>query len=283
MNASYHINHLFIPPIRFDNIDLIQIGRRFCSPDTVVPKHLHLNWFELTIATNGKGILTTNDEDIEIKRGDIYLSFPADEHAIRSDPTEPLAYNFISIYPNNPEQLQPLEQLMLAFRDPKSRMFSDEKILFLVDNTLAEFNSDKTVRSYNVVCNLLSLIITYLLRNFSETMPPDRSERRPPMLCFYLMHYIDTHILTMQNLTELSDVFHYNYSYLSKLFKTVTGRTLTDYYTASRLKKAEILLKAENRKIGEIAELLGYSSIYAFSKAFKSRYGVSPEKIRRTE
>ena len=103
------------------------------------------------------------------------------------------------------------------------------------------------------------------------------------MLCFYLMHYIDTHILTMQNLTELSDVFHYNYSYLSKLFKTVTGRTLTDYYTASRLKKAEILLKAENRKIGEIAELLGYSSIYAFSKAFKSRYGVSPEKIRRTE
>ena len=153
MNASYHINHLFIPPIRFDNIDLIQIGRRFCSPDTVVPKHLHLNWFELTIATNGKGILTTNDEDIEIKRGDIYLSFPADEHAIRSDPTEPLAYNFISIYPNNPEQLQPLEQLMLAFRDPKSRMFSDEKILFLVDNTLAEFNSDITW--YAICCRLL--------------------------------------------------------------------------------------------------------------------------------
>lgn len=102
MDAIYHFNRFFEPPLVFDDIDLVQIGRMFCAPDTVIGKHLHLNWFELTVVSDGKGILITNDTEIEIKRGDIYLSFPADEHAIRSDPSAPLAFGFLAIYPHAP-------------------------------------------------------------------------------------------------------------------------------------------------------------------------------------
>lgn len=280
MDAIYHFNRFFEPPLVFDDIDLVQIGRMFCAPDTVIGKHLHLNWFELTVVSDGKGILITNDTEIEIKRGDIYLSFPADEHAIRSDPSAPLAFGFLAIYPHAPIKLQQFEEIMFSFRDPLSRLFCDERLPFLLDNALAEFDSEKAVRSKDAVCHLLALISEYLIRDFTQTSPPERNERKPTVLCYNLMHYIDTHILTLHSLAELEDIFNYNYSYLSKLFKTVTGKTLSDYYTASRLKKAEILLKSEHKKIGEIADLLGYSSIYSFSKAFKARYGLSPDNFR---
>lgn len=258
MNAIFHVSHYFVTPIAFGNIELIQIGRMFCAPDTIVDKHLHLNWFELTVVTEGKGTLTTNETDIAIRRGDIYLSFPADEHAIRSDPSDPLAYGFLAIYPRDPVILQRFEEILFSFREPRTRLFYDERLPFLLDSALAEFDSPKTVRSHDTVCHLLALITEYLIRDFTQTAPPVRNERKPTVLCYNLMHYIDTHILTLQSLADLSKAFNYNYSYLSKLFKNMTGKTLSDYYTASRLKKAEILLKTEDKKIGEIAELLVY-------------------------
>ena len=33
----------------------------------------------------------------------------------------------------------------------------------------------------------------------------------------------------------------------------------------------------------QIAERLGYSSLYAFSRAFKEKFGVSPKQYERTE
>ena len=36
------------------------------------------------------------------------------------------------------------------------------------------------------------------------------------------------------------------------------------------------MLGENKMKIGEIAEQLNYSSVYAFSKAYKKKYGISP-------
>lgn len=40
---------------------------------------------------------------------------------------------------------------------------------------------------------------------------------------------------------------------------------------------ARLLLNEGKLNITKIAELLNYSSIYSFSKAFKEKYGVSPK------
>ena len=100
-------------------------------------------------------------------------------------------------------------------------------------------------------------------------------------LCYQIMHYVDTHIYTMDSLSELADTTSYNYSYLSDLFKKVTGDTLQSYYQSRRLRAAQLLLRENKLKLGEIASLLRYSSIYAFSRAFKDRFGLSPSEYRK--
>ena len=75
-------------------------------------------------------------------------------------------------------------------------------------------------------------------------------------------------------------MFNYNYSYLSALFSRVTGKTLRGYYLDRRLEIAKTMVLEKNKKIWEIAEMLNYSSAFAFSKAFISKYGISPKKMQ---
>ena len=72
----------------------------------------------------------------------------------------------------------------------------------------------------------------------------------------------------------------YSYGYLSALYKKTTSNTLSDYYRNKKLELAKHLVIEKKLKIGEIAEILNYSSVYAFSKAFKNKFGVSPEKYK---
>ena len=92
---------------------------------------------------------------------------------------------------------------------------------------------------------------------------------------------MDTHIYSLKSLKELEDFADYSYGYLSALFKRTTGNSLSDYYRERKLEAARILITENRIKATEISEMLGYSSVYAFSKAFTKRFGLSPRDYRK--
>lgn len=81
----------------------------------------------------------------------------------------------------------------------------------------------------------------------------------------------------------MATAFNYNYSYLSALFKQTTGESLSAYHRKKKLETAAALLKENGLGVTQIAELLHYSSPYAFSRAFKAEYGVSPKHFSMRE
>jgi len=82
-------------------------------------------------------------------------------------------------------------------------------------------------------------------------------------------------------LEELSEATGYSYGYLSDLFRKTTGNSLSGYYHAKKLEAARLLLLENKLQVTEIAEMLNYASVYAFSKAFHRQYGVSPRQYRK--
>jgi AraC-like DNA-binding protein/quercetin dioxygenase-like cupin family protein len=282
--AKYHIEKNYIgAPLKLGEVSLVQIGQTHCTEDYTVNEHLHLNWFELTYILDGKGEIITNGSDVPIKAGDIYLSFPGDIHAIRSDKNFPIKYQFLSLWPENEEILQKIEEIMLLNMDSERRIFTDQNVEMLIETILSEsLNHDE--HSDSIITCALTQILHYIIRNFTGkkqqvSLNVDSAEE----LCYQLMTFISTHIYVMESLEELSVHFGYSYSYLSSLFSKTTGDTLINYYSMKRLDAAAIMLKENKLSVGEISELLKYSSIYTFSRAFKIRFEVSPTEFKKKE
>ena len=93
---------------------------------------------------------------------------------------------------------------------------------------------------------------------------------------------MDTHVYSITTLGELGAVFNYNYSYLSTTFHTTTKRTLNDYYRSRKLEVARLLLLEGKLNGSQIAEKLNFSSLYSFSKSFKSKFGMSPQAYKKS-
>ena len=284
-DKKYHLNKSYLAsPLVFGHCRLYQIGRLYCTENTVVSKHAHINWFELTIVTEGKGTVFTDDVGIPVRRGDIYLSFPCDFHGIVSDPADPLKYDFFAFGTDHKEWASDLEQIVQTHRPADRRLLRDDTISSLIACAIAEVDRNERY-SAALLEAIFTQVIIRLIRGFLDprTGTGHETVTDARALCYRLMNYIDTHIYTMTGLSELSEITNYNYSYLSALFRKVTDSTLADYYRNRRLEAARLLIAQNELSITHIADLLNYSSIYTFSRAFKDKYGISPEQYRREQ
>ena len=269
---KFHIDHHYSDePICYGNTLFIQLGRLYCSPSAKIGKHAHANIYELTIVTGGEGIVTTNDYPVTVKKGDIYLSFPGDFHEITSSETNPLKYDFFAFNTKNECLKQEIKSIVSTVRSYPQRVFRDESVNITVSNAI------------EILALLFEEILYYTVRNFKTDKPRRQSKYTisADELCYQIMHYIDTHIYTIDNLSVLSEKLSYNYSYLSDIFKKNTGNTIADYYQTRRHDTAALLIEEKRLSVSKIAEMLRYSSPYSFSKAFKNKYGVSPKSYSK--
>ena len=279
MEKKYHINYCFLDePVYYGDTMLVQLGRLYCMPDTIIEKHAHMNWYELTIVTDGAGVVSTNDVPTAVSKGDIYLSYPGDFHEIASSADAPLKYDFFSFNTKNPLVKKELKQIVKTMYHANQRVFRDSQIATAVSDAILEFSAEQCYRR-EILGALFGEILFYILRDFAKEPPAVQKKHTisAEELCFQVMHYIDTHIYSMENLSVLGEKFCYNYSYLSSVFQKTTGITLAEYYRTRRLDAARLLLNEDRLKIHQIAEMLKYSSAYAFSKAFKNQYGIAPK------
>lgn len=71
-----------------------------------------------------------------------------------------------------------------------------------------------------------------------------------------------------------------NPAYLGHIFKKETGMFFNDYLAQCRINRSVILLRNPNKKIKDIAEQVGFTSVSYFVKCFREKKGVSPAKYR---
>ena len=93
--------------------------------------------------------------------------------------------------------------------------------------------------------------------------------------------YINNHYAQELSLRSIADRFHISYYYFCRVFREVTGFTLTEYVNSVRIKHAQQLLKETRRSVTEIAGLVGYDSCTNFERVFKSLTHVPPLQYRR--
>lgn len=95
-----------------------------------------------------------------------------------------------------------------------------------------------------------------------------------------VQRYVHDHLDKDIGLQAISEHVYLNSAYLSKIYKDKTGVKLSDFILQTRMERAKLLLKEHDRKIYEIAEMVGYQSTQHFIREFKKYYGSTPKIYR---
>jgi AraC family transcriptional regulator len=80
---------------------------------------------------------------------------------------------------------------------------------------------------------------------------------------------------------KLADAVGLSEAFFIRAFKAATGKSPHSYLIDRRLAKARILLNASSFDLREIALAVGFSSHAHMTAAFRSRYGVTPSRLRQ--
>ena len=203
-------------------------------------------------------------------------------HEIISDSKNPLQFDFFSFKTELSPFSDELEAIMQNFASYDVRIFKSERVSALVENIIAELNEEDSLLKTEAASSLIRLIVIETIRSFKGEGKKTRQKESSEAFCYQIMNYINTHIYSIKNLSELSFVFDYNYSYISSFFKENTGETIASYYKRRKIEIAKQLLREGNLSESRIAELLGYSTLYAFIKAFKNYTGMSPGNFKKS-
>ncbi len=80
---------------------------------------------------------------------------------------------------------------------------------------------------------------------------------------------------------ELAERMHYTPDHFGRLFRALVGQPPGDFVVEARVDAAMTLLRTSDYSVTRIADLLGYSDVYALSRQFRQKTGMPPTIYRR--
>ena len=109
--------------------------------------------------------------------------------------------------------------------------------------------------------------ITKQSRTYSTTLKVEK-----------IIQYLHQNINNRVTLTELSELVQLSSTYLSRAFKETTGYSVIEFFNKIKIDKAKELIIEGNKRVKEVAQALGFTDEFYFSRIFKKIEGISPSE-----
>lgn len=245
--------------------------------------HTHEYW-ELMIMIEGKINHHIDGNVYPMSVGEAWIVRPADEHKLCSASSAPVRQlNFIvkkeymeklfALYRLNlsdSTEANPAEYFSFKLNESVLRKVSSETILIQAQKNLSE---EQKIINCKI---LLGEIFSEFVRQKILAKKP-----YPDWLEELLIKLSDPFFEEGSIKSELVKKANYSYSSLIRLFKQYTGYTIIEYVSIKKTEYAAELLRSSDKKILEIASMLGYDSLSHFNHLFKRYIGLTPREYRK--
>jgi AraC family transcriptional regulator, arabinose operon regulatory protein len=213
---------------------------------------------------SGQGELCTTDRSWPLLPGDCFILRPGGVYVGSHDPNHPLLVVHIHFDPvGAPLEFhrrltnigfirEVLTRSVFGYREGRQ----EEAILWL-DAALTEIQNQE--------------------RHADRTGSDDGRGEKINTIC----HRIYEDPSAPYRVEKLAQAVGLSADHFTRLFRKLRGVTPREYILQARIESAQNLLLSSNHSIGRIAEILGYSDVYFFSRQFKEKVGVSPSAFRK--
>ena len=267
----------------FNSIYYFEFGKDFShAPE----KH---NFWEMVYVDSGKINAVTNGVGCTLEQGQAIFHEPFETHAHISDNRVPNNMIVISFTTES--------EIMQYF---KSKTFTLDKTgktllkLFTQEakTALGEIPSDyENKERLNFIpsafgsAQLLQCYFTefliHLIRSdniLSQTVSSSKQSRdiANTSLSELILDYMKANVYKNITLNEICAHFLLGKTQICKIFKESTGLSPMECYYELKIREAKTLIRENEYSVSEISDMLGYTSIHNFSRAFKKAVGFSP-------
>jgi len=270
--------------------------RRAIHSDVPIPWLISMRiLFEYELIYLEKGYLeiTVDDRLYHLSPGDVILFCPGQPHEIRSAGTEKISQPHILFdleYDQYSDRIPISFRNIDAFSEEEKRMirinaFSNlespllkidhpEHFLSLFYDVIDTWEAGKDLYMLECKHKMIRLLL-YLFKCNPSMVMQKQSVPLPSLES--VRDYIDNNFTNTITLDTLSDMFHINKFHLTRRFREEFGLPVIQYHKKVLADAAKKLL-LEKHSVTQTAQLLGFESIYAFSRFFKNVIGVSPSQ-----
>lgn len=235
--------------------------------------------FLLTFITRGTGIQTLNGKDIPFQPNDLFLLSPADFHKNTIPAGESFDYYGVKF---SFELLdQRLSNLCMIERFPQHiRLAAHTASLIsgifqqLVDESK---NGQKRLASHEYQQALVEQLFILAFRELSPQTPS-----HPSVFINRTLGYLYSHFSEPICVADAATYIGYTPNYFNTCFRQQMGVSFGAYLREMRMTYAENLLRAGTLSVTEVAMESGFGTLSHFSKSFCAKYGMSPQKYRKS-
>ncbi|MDF2933945.1 MAG: AraC family transcriptional regulator [Chryseobacterium sp.] len=194
-------------------------------------------------------------------------------------------------------QIQIKYQYIFNLIDAESNRESKEILKRMIDNQFVflhkETPPDMTVEMHMILREIINYrrkgimqklfveakIIKLLILIFEQFNEKNTAEdlSKTPLI---IKKFVDENFHRNLKIEEISKILGINETKIRKEFKIHYQKTIIDYISELRMLKAKKMIVNKDLMIKEIAIDCGYEYVQNFTRAFKKKFGVSPEKLR---
>lgn len=231
---------------------------------------------EIMFVLSGGGCVTIDENEYEVKKGDIIIYNPDVRHSESSNGMGGIELAFFGISNFKIGNL-PSDYIIDENTLPILHTGHDaEEYEFYFMSLVKEVASDKP---YNEIISkyLARLIMIGILRlaNISEAKFVTNG-------IFTRIHnYLNKHFTEIESMDQICDELKISKYYLSHVFKKYMGKPPMQYVASKRIAYAKKLLQETDLSATEIGEMCGYKDHVLFFKSFKKQEGITPITFRK--
>lgn len=267
----------------FNSIYYFEFGKDFShAPE----RH---NFWEMVYVDSGCINAVTNDVGCILKQGQAIFHEPMEIHAHVSD--NHVSNNMLVIsFTCESDEMKFFKNKTFTLDKTSKTLLS----LFLEEakNALGKVPNDyenkENLRFVSTAFGSSQLLQCYfteflirLIRNgsiLSENVVPSKKTRSIAnnSLSELICEYMKNNIYSSLTLKDVCTYFMSGKTRIYKIFCESTGQSPMEYYMDLKIKEAKKLIREKNYSVSQISDMLGYSSVHIFSRAFKKAVGMSP-------
>lgn len=235
--------------------------------------------YVLGFVKSGNGTLKMGGEIYHLEQGDALLALPGRDIYYETDQNKPWTYMWIGFSGVRVEMN--LSVAGFSKENPIHKVRCGEQIGVYIDLIMEAYQTsaqDRLKRN-----GMLLLIFSELIKDYDKYAGNTGGIRTDQGAVYVkeAARYMDAHYNEKIKIQEVADHVGVNRSYLASSFQKVLGCSPHGYLVKVRMEKARSLLAGTDLQICLVADSVGYTDPLAFTKIFKSSFGMSPRTYRK--